>query len=87
MGLLQDAGLADFYLQDIHGLNDLLDAMSRRGMPVDQTKRLEAAGALEAERVAVLAELRTLIPPECCPKKVYTLRTIEVVILEPGSRS
>ena len=71
MGLLHDAGLADIYLRDIHGLNDLLDAMGQRGMPVDGVRRLEATRALEVERLAAMTELQTLIPAECCPKKVY----------------
>ena len=74
MGLLHDAGLADFYLQDIHGLNPLLIAMSQRGMPLDQATREGAAKALEVERHAVLAEINQLIPLECCPKKVYKKR-------------
>ena len=71
MGLLHDAGLADFYQHDIHDLNTLLDAMSRRGMPIDEQARLELVAELQAELDATMAHIQALVPDECKPKKVY----------------
>ena len=71
MGLLKEAGLDQLYLQDVWGLNPLLDAMGQRGMPVDGQKRLEAAQARDVERQTAMAELQRLVPAECCPVKVY----------------
>ena len=76
MGLLHDAGLAEFYTHDIHALNALLDAMSQLGMPVDAHKRLMLAHALQTKRTEALSELQRLIPLECCPKKVYKKRPV-----------
>ena len=71
MGWLRNAGLADIYTRDIHGLNPLLDAMGHRGMPISADRRLEAAHQLEQERAQVMAELQALVPVVCCPTKVY----------------
>jgi len=79
MGLLHDAGLAEFYQRDIHALNPLLEAMSRRGMPVDESQRLAAAQAVQVKRTETLTRLRALIPPEICPKNVYKKQPTKTV--------
>ena len=78
MGLLHDAGLAEVYANDLAALNPLLDAMSQRGMPVDGAVRLRIALGLQEQRQAVLNRLQALIPPECCPTKVYKKRPIDM---------
>ena len=64
MGLLHDAGLATVYERDIHGLNDLLNKMGERGLPIDQQKRLAVATELGEQRAALLIEMEALLPPK-----------------------
>ena len=71
MGLLQDASLADFYTTDLHAINPLLEAMGQRGMSVDPTVRASLAAELHTKLAETLTRLRALIPPECCPTKIY----------------
>ena len=71
MGLLHDAGLSDFYQRDIHNLNPLLDAMSQRGVPVDEQARQMLVTELQADLDTTMAQIQALVPDACKPKKVY----------------
>ena len=62
MGLLHDAGLAAVYEQDIFGLNDLLDKLGERGLPIDQQRRLFVAAELGEQRLELLKKMELLLP-------------------------
>ena len=71
MGLLHDAGLANIYTNDIHGLNSLLDAMGQRGMPVDEQARQNLVAELRADLDTTMAQIQALVPTACKPAKTY----------------
>mgnify|MGYP001593995944 CR=1 FL=1 len=71
MGLLQDAKLDHLYEQDIAGLNPLLNAMSQRGMPVDQKRRAAVSLELSTKRHQLWTAMQELVPRGARREKVY----------------
>jgi hypothetical protein len=85
VGLLQQAGLAGLYDQDIAGLNPLLDAMSQRGMPVNAERRLAVSLKLSKERHTLWTTMQSLVPLEARRIKVYKRKPNVVLPFVPSN--
>lgn len=90
MGLiqvLQSKGIYRAYRDHIVGLEPILQAMSRRGIPVNPNLFAQTEATLKADMVRLTAEMQALVPDEAKTLKVFKKKPSVFLPWKPSSQA